>query len=158
MFVNSWIIFDVFGRGLVMLLSRIKWLEDFVCLKFFLKFMFCNLVVFFLILRFCFIWVYSLFVFKFEFFFLVFMRLLFVVVVVILEFVLFLIEDVVFKGFVVLFVWEKDICDFNGGFCLIFVLGRGFDVVYMCFFWLLGFVVCVWLVVVLVVGWELKCI
>lgn len=139
-----------------MLLSRIKWLEDFVCLKFFLKFMFCNLVVFFLILRFCFIWVYSLFVFKFEFFFLVFMRLLFVGVVVILEFVLFLIEDVVFEGFVDLFVLEKDICDFSGGFCLIFVLGMGFDVVYMCFFWLLGFVVCVWLVVVLVVGWEFK--
>lgn len=139
-----------------MLLSRIKWLEDFDCLKFFLKFMFCNLVVFFLILRFCFIWVYSLFVFKFEFFFLVFMRLLFVGVVVILEFVLFLIEDVVFEGFVDLFVLEKDICDFSGGFCLIFVLGMGFDVVYMCFFWLLGFVVCVWLVVVLVVGWELK--
>lgn len=138
-----------------MLLSRIKWLEDFDCLKFFLKFMFCNLVVFFLILRFCFIWVYSLFVFKFEFF-LVFMWLLFVGVVVIFEFVLFLIEDVVFKCFVDLFVWEKDICDFNGGFCLIFVLGMGFDVVYMCFFWLLDFVVCVWLVVVLVVGWELK--
>lgn len=93
---------------------------------------------------------------KFEFFFSVFTRLPLAGVVATLELALLLIEDAAPEGFADLFASEKDIRDFSGGLCLTPAPGTGFEVVHTCSFRLLGFAACVWLVVVLAAGRELK--